>query len=239
MIVVGATMTGFATSDPRLCTSWLKTAVELWLNAKDAGHDAMFFAAVEVDARGVAPFAELETTLLRLRCQGIPVEMWTYSYDDGRSEVTTANRLAHICAGRNIITDYACGIGASHILFLDADMRPPGDAIPKLLELNHSLVGGEVPTYGLTGPTIEHYPFPVQTHMNTAGFLLVARDVFRFIRWRWDVDAGMSDDPCYERDAREWLGIPTYVRKDVVGRHWPEAIPALEHRGYDRRVVRT
>jgi hypothetical protein len=77
---------------------------------------------------------------------------------------------------------------------------------------------------------VPEYPFPVQSHMNTAGFLLIAREVFRRLRWRFDLEAGLTDDPCYYRDAKELLGVPTYVRKDVIGRHWPEAIPPLEDR---------
>jgi hypothetical protein len=120
--------------------------------------------------------------------------------------------------------------GASHILHLDADMCPPGDCLPKLLAMRHPLVGGEVPTYNLHGPVVPEYPFPVQSHMNTAGFLLVAREVFRRLRWRFDLEAGLTDDPCYHADACDLLGIPTYVRKDVRGRHWPESIPPLEDR---------
>lgn len=230
MIVIGATLTTFATGRPETCLSWLDTAEEL-----QTSHPAgvRFFAALEVDARGVEPFQPLVDRLAAL-----DGEFFTFTYDDHRTQVTTHNRLSHICAGRNIVTDYAQGNGVSHILFLDADMRPPGNCLPKLLELDHPLVGGEVPTYGLRGPTVDRYPFPVQEHWNTAGFLLAARSVFRFVRWRWDGDAGMSDDPCYAHDAREFLGVPTYVRKDVVGAHWPAAIPAIEQRGYDTRVIR-
>lgn len=255
MIVVGATMTGFATGRRESCLSWLESAEELAASHPDG---VRFFAALELDARGLEPFA-----LVLERLAQLGGEYWTYTLDDGRTEVTTGNRLGHICAGRNLITDYALGAGASHILYLDADMCPPADALPKLLELRHPLVGGEVPTYALSGPTVhghhtchpeawhrgrsarevascswEAYPFPVQQHMNTAGFLLVAREVFRRLRWRWDMDAGMSDDPCYHADARDHLGVETYVRKDCIGRHWPESIPPLEGRGYDLRVIR-
>ncbi|WP_213451575.1 hypothetical protein [Rhizomonospora bruguierae] len=230
MIVVGATMTGFATGRPETCLSWLRTAEAL----ADSHPDGVrFFAALELDGRGRPPFEPVFNRLHRLGG-----EWWTFTLDDGRTEVTSGNRYSHICAGRNLITDYALSAGASHILHLDADMCPPPDALPKLLTLDHPLVGGEVPTYNLRGPAVAQYPFRVESHMNTAGFLLVERSVFRRLRWRWDMDAGMSDDPCYHADARELLGVETYVRKDVIGRHWPENIPPLEGRGYDLRVVR-
>jgi hypothetical protein len=223
-------MTTFALSRREACLSWLDTAEDLRASHPDG---VQFFAALETDARGLGPFRLVVDRLLELGGA-----VWTYSIDDGRIKITTGNRLHHICAGRNLITDYAYGHGASHILYLDADMRPPADALPKLLEMGHPLVGGHVPTYNLSGPRVQSYPYPVERHMNTAGFLLVAREVYRKIRWRYDTDAGMSDDPCYHHDAHTYLGIDTHVRKDVIGRHWPESIPPLEQRGYDRTVVR-
>lgn len=271
MIVIGSTMTRFATGRPETSLSWLDTAEQIRESLPDT--DIRFFAALELDAHGLQPFG-----LVLDRLSDLGGAWWTYTLDDGRTEVTSGNRYGHICAGRNLVTDYAQSAGASHILFLDADMRPPGDCLPKLLELNHPLAGGHVPTYGLTGPAIpgnyvhngnghpdyaagtrcshgstgwnqcasynwaDQHSYPrewdVQEHMNTAGFLLVQRDLFRRLRWRWDLDAGMTDDPCYHADALA-LGVPTYVRHDVIGRHWPEQIPALEARGYDLTVART
>jgi hypothetical protein len=222
MILAAATMTCFALSAEPACLSWLNTAEQLRESHPD-GVD--FFAAFELDARGIAPFQPVTDRLTELGGT-----WWTYTYDDGRTEVTSGNRFGHICAGRNLIADRAVTAGASHILHLDADMEPPADCLPKLLEMNHPLVGGEVPTYSLRGPYVPGYPYAVQEHMNTAGFLLVARSVFRRLRWRFDLEAGLTDDPCYHLDAKELLGVPTYVRKDVIGRHWPESIPPLEDR---------
>jgi len=222
VIVVGATMTYFALTDPAACLSWLETAEQLRESYPDG---VEFFATFELDRRGPQPFSPVMDRLTELGGT-----WWTYSYADGRTEVSSANRYGHICAGRNLITDYAVSHQVDHVLFLDADICPPPDTLPKLLEMRHPLVGGEVPTYGLHGKPVPGYPFPVQEHWNTAGFLLAARPVFRYVRWRFDPDLGMTDDPCYAADARDYLGVPTYVRKDVIGRHWPEAIPPLEDR---------
>lgn len=222
MIVVGSTMTYFALSDPGACCSWLDTAEQLRESHPDG---VEFFAAFELDARGIEPFAPVTERLTDLGGT-----WWTYRWDDGRTEVDSANRFGHICAGRNAVTEYAVVRGASHILFLDADMCPPGNCLPKLLALDHPLCGGEVPGYGLHGKPVGGYPFRVEQHWNTAGFLLADRSVFRRIRWRFDPDHGMTDDPCYAADALDFLGVETYVRKDVIGRHWPESLSPLENR---------
>lgn len=216
--------------DPDVWGAWLRTAEEL----RDSHPDGVtFFAAIEVDARGIAPF-----TALTARLDDLGGEWWTYSLDDGRTAVSTGNRLRHITTGQNLATDYAQTVGASHMLFMAADCEPPADTLPKLLEVKHPLVGGHVSTYCLTGPAVDGFPFPVEEHMATAAFVLIARDVFRRLRWRWDADTGMSDDPCLHHDALTLLGIPTYVRHDVVGRHYPDCIPGIEHRGYDLHVER-
>lgn len=230
MIVVGTTLCGFAMSHPAVWGNWLANAEKLQALSPEPLH---FFAAIEVDARGLEPFAAL---LERLKQVG--GSYWTYSLDDGRTSVSTANRLRHITMGQNLVSDFCSTPGISHLLFMAADCMPPEDAIPKLLEVNHPLVGGEVKTYCLSGPTVLGYPFPVEEHMATAAFVLIRRDVFKRLRWRWDAEEGMSDDPSYHHDAQNLLGVPTYVRKDCVGKHYPESIGAIETRGYDLKVVR-
>lgn len=244
-VVVATTLTHFAMGDPDTWSSWLINA-----EAIRASHpDVRYFAAIETDARGEEPFRPLCD-----RLSGMDGDWWTFSLDDGRSEVTTANRLRHITLGQNIATDYALSDPAcTHLLFLAADLEPPPDTLPKLLELDHPLVGGHVPTYCLDGPMAKRvdlepdwwdldtpaYPcLDVRVHMASAAFVLIRRDLLRYVRWRWDLDAGMSDDPCLHHDARAFHGVETLVRHDCVGRHHPEAIPAIERRGHDLSVMR-
>jgi hypothetical protein len=224
-------MAAFAMSKPDVWSAWIMNAQAM--KESMPGHEVEFFVAIQVDARGLTPFEPLLNKLKEL-----DGSYYTYSLDDGRTKVTTANRLRHITFGQNLVNDYCCSCGADYLLFMAADCCPPPDAIPKLLEVNNPIVGGEVPTYCLSGPTITSYPFPVQIHMATAAFVLLRRDVFRLIRWRWDIDAGMSDDPCLHHDVLKYLGYKTLVRKDVVGVHYPQCIPAIEERGYDLEVVR-
>ncbi len=121
----------------------------------------------------------------------------------------------------------------THVLFLDTDIRPPADAIERLLEVDRAIVGGDVPAYSLSGPVVSRSP-PIQEHWNTAGFLLVRRDAMSAVWWGWDRDRGMSDDPFYQ-DAQTRLGFGrTWVRKDVVGMHIGSLRPVESRRGYEK-----
>lgn len=234
MIVVGTTLTTFAMSDGDAWRGWLLNAEALREQTDD---EVWFFAAIEIDARGLEPFAPLVERLTELGG-----EYWTYHLDDGRTAVDLTNRLRHITVGQNLVTDYAVSTCAEWLLFMAADCAYPPDALNKMRELNHPLVGGHVPTYGLDGPTVPKYipthRTDVREHMATAAFVLLHRDLFRYLRWRWDLDAGMSDDPCLHYDASTFHETPTYVHHGVVGRHYPECIGDYESRGYDTKVVR-
>lgn len=238
-VLVGTTLTTFAMQQPEIWSSWLTHARAM----KQDTPDVTFFAAIEMDARGYKPFELLIDRLAELN--GGEDEYYGYLLDDGRVTVTSTNRLRHICFGWNLIIDRACtDMGISHILFLGADTSVPGDSISKLIELDHPLVGGHVPTYCLDGPMArergghKYAGMDVREHMNTTSFLMVRRDLFRTLRFRWDLDEGLSDDPALFKDAQEIYGIPTYVRHDLVGQHYPEVIPPVEHRGYDLTVER-
>lgn len=223
MIVVGTTLASFAMSIEDRWSSWLANAEAMVQSVEEP---VQFFAAIETDARGVEPFQPL---LQRLK--EIGGEYWTFSLDDGRESISTANRLRHITMGQNLVVDYCTAPGVSHLLFMAADCRPPADALPKLLEVDHGLVGGHVGTYCLRGAEVPHLAhLQVQEHMATAAFVLIRRDVFKRLRWRWDAEDGLSDDPAYHKDAIELLGMPTYVRHDCIGQHYPVTIGPVETR---------
>lgn len=230
MIVVGTTMAAFVMDQEDTWASWMRNA-----EALKASHPSVkYFVALQVDKRGLEPFEPLLARLTQ-----IGGEYWTYSLDDGRTSVTTANRLRHIVVGQNLVVDYAQSIpDCSHLLFLAADCMPPNDVIPRMLEVNHPLTAPFIPTYNLRGPYVDGYWYPVMDTMASAAAIFIARKVFTKIRWRWDADMGMSDDPCYHYDALNLLGIPTYVREDVVAKHYPEIVDAIEKRGHDMTVVR-
>jgi len=246
MIVIGTPITAFAMQREYLWRSWLTNAEII-----KQTHNVRYFAAIEVDARGLKPFVPLLAHLAM-----IGGEYWTYSYDDKRTHVNSENRISHICMGRNMIQDYACsldaaGMDVTHILHIDADVTPHDNTIPLLLELNHPLVGGDLSeTYCGTGPRVKKYPFPVEEHVNTAGYLLVDRNLYIRLRWRKDhrytfkhhdiygTIVPMGDDHCYYYDALTLFNTPTYVRKDCVGQHHPPGVAPFEMRGYDAEVRR-
>lgn len=236
MIVVGTTVHAFVMDNPDHWGSWMRNAEQVkehyarfgdWANVK-------YFAAIQVDARGIEPFAPFLERLGQI--DGM---FWTYSLDDGRTEVTTRNRLRHIVVGQNLCNDFSMSIPqCSHMLFMAADCMPPDDVIPKMLEMDHPLCAPYIRTYGLRGPRVEKYPYHVEDAMASAAAIFMNRHVFSSIRWRWDHDKNMSDDPAFHHDARHYLGIPTYVRHDCLAKHFPESIGAIETRGHDMRVFR-
>ncbi len=233
MILVGSTIPAYKLGgDSRYWDSWLSNAEALREAAGDA--EVRFFATVETDARGLVPFVPL---LERLTSLATAAEMpwYEFSIDDGAASIDTGNRLMRICTGLNLIAHHAVRAGATHVFWRHADIWVPDDSIPKLLELDQPLVGGNIPTYCLTGPRSEFYPeeWDVREHMNVGGFLLARREVFARVPWR--ADGGMTDDPCYHADALD-LGFQTFVRHDLEGRHWPEAIPPIEDRGHDLTI---
>lgn len=252
-VIVGTTLTTFAMADPHAWGSWLRNAERQQAMAAEAGHDLRHFAAVETDARGIEPFADLVNDI-----DSLGGEWWTYSLDDGRTKVDMGgSRWRHITMGQNIVTEYCQSRpDVDWLLFLAADCAAPSDIVPRMLEMQHPLCAPYITTYGLRGlkaPCSFDFngisamergdkPYPaewgVEDAMASAAAIWIARDVFRRIRWRWDLDEGMSDDPCFHHDALHLLGLPTHVRHDVLARHYPEAVGDYESRGYDTTVVR-
>lgn len=214
-------------------TQWLRNA----FTRTPDGFEYSWFAALET----VAAFDVEVYQPVRQLLKALGGEAWTFSLDTNDETLTSANRLTRICTGRNLVTEYAVRAGVDWLLYLDADVRPDADAIPKLVEVaerfDHPIVGGDVPSYCLSGPKVEgmgEVGYDIEEHMNTAGFLLVARSLFTQLRWRHDPDQGLTDDPCYHQDALRLTGKATWVRKDVVGEHVP--LVPLEARGRDRRL---
>lgn len=230
---MGSTLAAFAMENDEIWSSWLSNAEAMRAHASAAGAELLFFAAPEVDARGVVPFRPLIARLNEL-----VGDYWPWRLDAGRTEVTTTNRLRYITMGQNIVAEYANASGADWLLFLAADTKAPDDVIPKLLELNHPLCGPEIPTYCLSGPRVTQYPFPVEEQLISAAAIFIRRELFKVLRWRYDTEAGMSDDPAFRHDAWTLMGIKSYVRKDCVAQHFPAAIGPVESRfmGRDMRV---
>jgi hypothetical protein len=238
-VVVGTTIPAYVMNKPDAWGSWLRNAEAM----VEAHPSTSFFAALEVDGRGLEPFRPLLDRFDDLTAAGVRAERFVFMLDDGATEITTANRLRRITMGQNLTSDYCRSVGAQWLLFMAADCAPPPDAVPELLKLQHPLVGGHVGTYCLDGPVVSRYVGEygndIREHMATAAFVMLHRSVFNRIGWRWDLDTGESDDPCLHRDAQELLGIPTYVHHGVEGHHYPRTIGAIETRhSTDDRTLR-
>ena len=254
-VLVGATIPAYLAEQPRTSLAWLDSAERM-----SEQSNVEFFATLETDGRGLDPFQQVTR-----RLEGLGGSWWSFSIDTGEEEITTQNRLSRICAGRNLIIDRALADAeCSHVLFLDADVQVPADSVERLLSLDWPIVGGNVPSYCLDGPRLRweqrdngwyghlphgHMPLEGETvgpfphrrdlreHWNTAAVLLVARELFRVVRWGYDdVDGGQSDDPWFAERCR-MLGWPTIVDHDLSCAHTP--LVPLEARGLDRRWLRT
>lgn len=234
-LVVGSTIAPFK-ADSNEHMDWVDNAAELASDAQAAGFDAVTFLAVlELDARGTDVYDDLLSHIASVAVlnDGVFGEHWTFSIDDGSTLVDGSNRLVRICTGRNLIQEYATRqADTSHILFLDSDIRVPSDSVSRLLELDYPLVGGDVPSYcqQLNHITM-HNGIACDRRWNTAGFLMVRREAFTKLHWRYDLDRGMTDDPCYDADAIEAGFGGTLVRRDLQAWHRP--LQPLENRGHD------
>lgn len=235
MLIVSSTIASYkATGDPGYSMSWLANAEEVKASVED---EVLYYAAIEVDGRGLAPF---ERFIARLEEVGGIYQV--FSFDDGSAGMTTGNRLVRIATGQNFGSHYAMERrDCTHVLFCATDVVMPDDVLPRLLELDHPLTGLNIPTYCLTGPLVAPHDLSghptgilppgseVRVHMQSAALLLAERQVFTRLRWRVDFDAGMTDDPCYHADALE-LGWTTWVRHDVQAGHYPECLGPMESR---------
>ena len=94
MIVVGTTITAFAMSNPDIWSSWMKNAEKVKEEYQKFGtfSDIKYFAAIEVDARGLEPFAPF---IERLQAIGgadkiVPNEGIVFTYQGKTFKLTGA-----------------------------------------------------------------------------------------------------------------------------------------------------
>jgi hypothetical protein len=251
-IVVGSTIPAFKMAHEGYWYKWLDNARQVIERTKDEiDVEVSFVATLQHDARGQVPFE-----LLLRRLEPLDASVYWFSVDTGEDEITSGNRYFSICMGRNLIIDHALRGGHDYIYFADCDISVPDNVLVKLMDLCWPVTAAHVPTYCLginatmardVTEAVGHrwkqirasanLGGDVRVHWTTAGSLLVHRDVFRRVPWRWDPDAGDTDDPATQHEM-EKLGYPTLVRHDVIATHWPQNIMGLEQRGHDRRVYR-
>lgn len=220
-----------------------------------------WFAAFELDNRGIEPFNDVINAL-----REVNGDYWTYSINDMQQKVTSSNRWIRIETGRNLIREFAqrhritsghhwgedCteeNVGVVNyqaILYVDSDIILTSDIIEKMLEVDRPLVGANVGAYGLSGTKISSNP-PIEEHWTTAGCLLVNAPAFYDLPWYHNAYLNLSDDPSFQsmaerllrREGVENLDTPygmTWVRKDVNVAHNGQLV-AVEDRNIADRVL--
>lgn len=235
MLTVACTIPAYKMTgdDPMSWGAWLVNAEAVQESVND---EVRYFCAIEVDARGLEPFGPLLD-----RLKEIGGTYWTFSLDDGTDVITTPTRLLRIVTGHNFCGYHAIESGASHTLFLASDTQARDDVLPRLLELDVAAAACHIPTYGLDGPPAWHSKMlkwteqfghapDVRRHMESCACMLLRRDIIAKFKWRYDPDAGTTDDPSMHHDLLKYLGEEVYVRHDVLATHWPESIPPVEYR---------
>jgi hypothetical protein len=209
--------------------------------------NARFFAALEVDARGVAEYGSFIDEL-----QNLDIDFWTYSINDGEYLVTSQNRWIRIETGRNLVREYAqrlrriesphwgeeipqmSWVNYDAVLYVDSDISLTCEVLEKLLEVDHYMVSADVPIYGLSGDVVNENP-RIEEHWNTAGLLLVNSPQYYDLPWYSNRYLNLSDDPTFQHLAKRLYGSLTWVRKDIQAQHMP--VDAVENRNIEPRVI--
>ncbi len=210
-----------------------------WLQYRDSilarFPNTHFFAALELDHRGLDPFTDILTAL-----KEVNGAYWTFTVNDHETTVTSTNRWIRIETARNLIREYAQRLTAEAVLYVDSDITITPDIVEALFEVDHPLVGVNVPDYVLKGPVVNENPH-IEEHWTTAGLLLVNSPAYYDLAWHHNANNGLSDDPSFQDVATRLLqrgvGEPygqTWVRKDIMAKHQGQLI-AVENRNIPPR----
>jgi hypothetical protein len=142
-----------------------------------------------------------------------------------------SSRLEPICVARNMARAYALATGATHLLFVDADVVVKPDGLQRLLALKVPLCGGLVPGRGAhAGRAV--YVFGERSRSGslincahgTLGYCLIRRDLFEVVPFRWGphpIERGvmLSEDPAFAADAQLHYGAEWIIDTTVTAEH--------------------
>ena len=218
--------------------AWITYAKEI----KEMFPNVEYFAALELDHRGIEPYKEFIDIL-----KSINAKYWTYSINDFETTVDSNNRWIRIETGRNLVREYAQrgqrvqlesgDIGIVHneaILYVDSDIIMRSEVIQAMFEVDRAMVGVNVPAYNLSGFPINSHP-RLEEHWTTAGALLVNAPACWDLPWYHNIHMGLSDDPTFQYLGARLYG-QTWVRKDFHVDHVGRLV-AVEHRNIPNRVI--
>ena len=224
-------------------TQWILDIASIQSKFKNA----KFFAALEVDARGISEYGDFIDEL-----KNLGIDFWTYSINDDENIVTSKNRWIRIETGRNLVREYAqrlrqiksphwgeeipqfSWVNYDAVLYVDSDIYLTCEVLEKLLEIDHYMVSADVPIYGLSGEIVNTDP-RIEEHWNTAGLLLVNSPEYYDLPWYSNRYLNLSDDPTFQHLAKRLYGSLTWVRKDIQVRHMP--VQAVEQRRIEPRII--
>lgn len=241
IFVIGTPLVGWK-CDKNEDISWIENR----LSIIEKFPNATFFAALELDHRGLEPFNRVIEAL-----KEVGGEYWTYSINDKEEKVTSSNRWIRIETGRNLVREFAqrkrnmAGLywgekvpqegfaNYESILYVDSDIELTEKIIEKLLEVDHHIVSVDVPAYGLKGEIVNKNP-RIEEHWNTAGMLLVNAPHFYDLPWYHNSYLNLSDDPTFQHLAERLYGRQTFVRKDVSANH-KGLLVSVEERKIEKR----
>lgn len=149
-------------------------------------------------------------------------------------------RLFPITLAREMARYAALSLGAEWLLYVDADVIIPENSIEALLSRGKKIIGGVVPGRGVHSRV--RYIFRPKLRRGdlwecdygTAGFLMLHRDVFSRVPWRYgrSMDGVMcSEDPLYGETCRE-LGFGRWnIDLTVVAKHLDDPDHPLTYDG--------
>lgn len=252
--VVGTPLVGWK-CDRKEDMTWLEnrnSIMEVFPNTS-------FFAALELDHRGLEPFSRVIQAL-----EEVGGTYWTYTINDYQSEVTSSNRWIRIEMGRNLVREFAQRkrlmsghhwgeetpqhgiVNYDAVLYVDSDTTLDANMIEKMFEVDRPLVGVNVPAYGLKGKVVNDNP-RIEEHWTTAGMLLVNAPAYYDLPWYHNGYLNLSDDPTFQSMAErlkrregvnnleDTYGM-TWVRKDVKSEHKGQLI-GVEQRKIPNRII--
>lgn len=244
--------------------AWLLNWKTMTAEADRVGYGLEFFATIELDGRGRPRMAGFTAALANLGGTywtfSIDTGVPRLTGNDRLVNICTGRNLILERANLDQSVTHVLFLdsdvevpGDSVSRLLEIDWPVVGGVVP-----TYCLDGPRVTWRPGVGPTrgwIEVYdptdpenlrlftrpPFPedrdIRSHWNTAGFLMVRREVFRKFRWGWDLDGGRTDDP-WTQDRLVALGFSTWVDHGLIGKHHPPSIVPVTERGHDLTVYR-
>lgn len=247
--VVGTPLVGWK-ADKGEDVAWIYHGAQI----KERFPNTVFFAALELDHRGLDPFQNVIN-----RLESVGGTYWTFTINDHESTVTSGNRWIRIETARNLIREFAQRkrvmaepywgndsgnnvVNFDAVLYVDSDIDLTPNIVEKLFEVDRPLVGVNVPEYALGGHVVSENP-RIEEHWTTAGMLLVNAPAYYDLPWSHNAYMNLSDDPTFQNHARRITpfsgGEPygmTWVRKDINAHHVGQLVPVEDRRIPNRQL---